>query len=242
MFGDLKGKKIISCHIGSGSSICAIKDGKYYITIVLNDETVSGDDVVAPTFTEKMSPVETVAHFTSKAQSKYWYNSGIDYTMTYNDCTLNMVVNVKNLQVESIDLKMNYDFSITGSIMGIAIKNGKNPATATRTDVVKYSNDVKFSSLAGYYAEKVDVAWENIYCITQGNNTLTTGYRSPEEALFENKMRKELYQKIFNFWFYNVSFKDGCLLCNIKGPLRKMNYLFKRIKNKIVNGKGKHLY
>ncbi len=26
--GDLKGKKIISCHIGSGSSICAIKDGK----------------------------------------------------------------------------------------------------------------------------------------------------------------------------------------------------------------------
>ncbi len=28
LFGDLNGKKIISCHIGSGSSICAIKDGK----------------------------------------------------------------------------------------------------------------------------------------------------------------------------------------------------------------------
>ncbi|MFQ6752573.1 MAG: acetate kinase [Clostridia bacterium] len=28
MFGDLNGKKIISCHIGSGSSLCAIKDGK----------------------------------------------------------------------------------------------------------------------------------------------------------------------------------------------------------------------
>ncbi len=27
LFGDLKGKKIISCHLGSGSSICAIKDG-----------------------------------------------------------------------------------------------------------------------------------------------------------------------------------------------------------------------
>lgn len=27
LYGDLKGKKIISCHIGSGSSICAIKDG-----------------------------------------------------------------------------------------------------------------------------------------------------------------------------------------------------------------------
>lgn len=28
LLGDLNGKKIISCHIGSGSSICAIKDGK----------------------------------------------------------------------------------------------------------------------------------------------------------------------------------------------------------------------
>lgn len=28
IMGDLKGKKIISCHLGSGSSICAIKDGK----------------------------------------------------------------------------------------------------------------------------------------------------------------------------------------------------------------------
>ena len=28
LFGDLTGKKIISCHLGSGSSICAIKDGK----------------------------------------------------------------------------------------------------------------------------------------------------------------------------------------------------------------------
>ena len=28
MFCNLKGKKIISCHLGNGSSICAIKDGK----------------------------------------------------------------------------------------------------------------------------------------------------------------------------------------------------------------------
>lgn len=28
LFGNLKGKKIISCHLGNGSSICAIKDGK----------------------------------------------------------------------------------------------------------------------------------------------------------------------------------------------------------------------
>ncbi len=127
------------------SHSCVIKNGKYYVTIVLDDETVSGKDVVARTFTEKMFPVETVAHFTSKAYDRYWYNNSIDYTMTYNDCTLNMVINMNNMKVDSIDLQMNYDFSITGKIMGIAIKDGNNPATATRTDVVKYSNFVYFS-------------------------------------------------------------------------------------------------
>lgn len=127
------------------SQSCVIKDGKYYLTIVLNDETVAGNDVVASTFTEKMFPVETVAHFTSKAMDKYWYNDSIDYTMTYNDCTLNMVINAGNFTVDSIDLQMNYDFSITGKIMGITIKDGNNPATATRTDVVRYSNFVYFA-------------------------------------------------------------------------------------------------
>ena len=28
MIGGLEGKKVICCHIGSGSSVCAIKDGK----------------------------------------------------------------------------------------------------------------------------------------------------------------------------------------------------------------------
>jgi hypothetical protein len=127
------------------SHSCIIKDGKYYVTIVLSDEVVSGKNVTADTFTSKMFPVETVAHFTSKVQDRYWFNNSIDYTMTYNDCTLNMVININNMKVDSIDLQMNYDFSITGKIMGIDIKDGKNPATATRTDVVKYSNFVYFS-------------------------------------------------------------------------------------------------
>ncbi len=127
------------------SHSCEIKEGKYYITIVLENETVNGNDVVASTFTEKMFPVETVAHFTSKAMDKYWYNDSIKYNMTYNDCTLKMVINTGNLTIDSIDLQMNYDFEIEGKIMGIAIKDGKNPATATRTDVVRYSSFVYFS-------------------------------------------------------------------------------------------------
>lgn len=127
------------------SHSCEIKEGKYYIEIVLEDETVNGNDVVASTFTEKMFPVESVAHFTSKAVDKYWYNDSIKYNMTYNDCTLKMVINTGNLTIDSIDLQMNYDFEVEGKIMGIAIKDGKNPATATRTDVVRYSNFVYFS-------------------------------------------------------------------------------------------------
>ena len=124
---------------------CAIKDGKYEITIVLKDETVNGDDVTAETFTSKMFPAETVAHFTSKAQNKYWYNDSIDYTMTYTGCTLKLSVEIKTLKVTAMDVQMNYDFSITGKIMGIAIKGGNGPATARRTDVIKYTNFVYFT-------------------------------------------------------------------------------------------------
>lgn len=127
---------------------CAIEDGFYNITIVLNDETVNGKDVNAETFTSKMFPAETVEHFTSKAKSKYWFNDSIDYTMTYRDCTLNMSVAIDSLKVKTMDVQMNYDFAITGKIMGIGIKaaNGNGPATATRTDVITYST-------FGYFAK-----------------------------------------------------------------------------------------
>lgn len=127
------------------SQTCALKDGYYYITIVLNDETVNGDNVTADTFTGKMFPAETTAHFTSKAQSKYWYNDSIDYTMTYTDCTLNLKVEVSTLKIASMDVQMNYDFAVTGKIMGIGIKGSEGPATATRTDVIKFTNFVYFS-------------------------------------------------------------------------------------------------
>ena len=119
--------------------------GISFLFYILNPETVNGDDVTADTFTGKMFPAETVAHFTSKAQSKYWYNDSIDYTMTYRDCTLKLTAEVDTLKVASMDVQMNYDFSITGKIMGIGIKGSNGPATATRTDVIKYTNFVYFT-------------------------------------------------------------------------------------------------
>lgn len=125
---------------------CAIKDGNYLIKIVLKDETVNGKDVEASTFTSKMFPVESVAHFTNAVKNKYWFNSSIDYDMTYTGCTLEMSVEIATLKLNSVTVNMNYDFSITGKIMGIGISGEKNkPATATRTDTIKYTNFVYFT-------------------------------------------------------------------------------------------------
>ncbi len=129
---------------------CVIDDGCYNITIVLNDETVSGDDVDTVTATEKMFPVETVAHFTNKIQNKYWYklnSTTLDYDMTYRDCTLELTVDISTMTIQSMTLTMNYDFEITGKILGIAIKDsdGNSTATATRQDVVKYTSFVYFT-------------------------------------------------------------------------------------------------
>lgn len=126
---------------------CKIKDGKYIIKITLKDETINGKDVDKVTSTEKMFPVETVAHFTNAIKNKYWYKAdNFDYDMTYNNCTLEMDVDIGTLKINSLTVNMNYDFSITGKIMGISIFGDKNkPATATRTDTIKYTNFVYFA-------------------------------------------------------------------------------------------------
>lgn len=129
------------------SYICSLNDGVYNIKIVLKDETINGKDVDAVSYTQKMFPVETVAHYTNAIQNKYWYNADkFDYDMTYHGCTLEMSVNADTMKLNSVTLTMNYNFSITGEILGIKISGDKNkPATATRTDTVKYSNFVYFT-------------------------------------------------------------------------------------------------
>ncbi|MBO5934619.1 MAG: leucine-rich repeat protein [Clostridia bacterium] len=125
---------------------CEIDNDVYKIKLVLKDETFNGKDVDANSFTRQMFPAETVAHFTNKVQGKYWYNDSLDYNMTYNNCTLELNIEIATLKIVSMKVTMNYDFSITGKLGGIKISGSNGPATATRTDVITYST-------FGYFAK-----------------------------------------------------------------------------------------
>lgn len=117
-----------------------LSDSVYKFKLVLDDETFNSEDVDAPSFTRQMFPAETVAHFTNKAKGKYWYNDSLDYNMTYNNCTIEMTVDVATNKLVSMYVTMNYDFEVTGKLGGIKISGSKGPATATRTDTIRYSN------------------------------------------------------------------------------------------------------
>lgn len=117
-----------------------LKDGVYKFTLVLSDEKLSGKDVDAPSFTSEMFPVEKVSHFTNKVKTKYWYNESLDYNMTYNNCKLELTVDAETNKIISMAVEMNYDFEITGKINGIKVSGSNGTATATRTDVIKYTN------------------------------------------------------------------------------------------------------
>lgn len=124
---------------------CEINDNIYKIKLVLNDETFGGNDVDAPSFTRQMFPAETVAHFTNKVKGKYWYNDSLDYDMTYNNCTLELHIDIATSKIVSMFVTMNYDFEITGRLAGIKISGSNGPATATRTDYIRYTNFNYFS-------------------------------------------------------------------------------------------------
>lgn len=122
-----------------------LKDNVYNFRIVLEDESFNAEDIDTPSFTRQMFPAETVAHFTDKAKDKYWYNDSLDYNMTYNNCTLEMSVDVATNKIVSMYVTMNYDFEVTGRLGGIKISGSNGPATATRTDTVRYTNFSYFS-------------------------------------------------------------------------------------------------
>lgn len=119
---------------------CKLQGSDYVFTIVLKDESFNKEDVEKESFTSQVFPVDSVAHFTNKVKGKYWYNDSIDYNMTYRDCKLEMHVEVSTGKLVQMTATMNYDFEITGKVGGIKIKGSNGPATATRTDVIKYNN------------------------------------------------------------------------------------------------------
>ena len=56
-----------------------------------------------------------------------------------------MTVDVTSHKILSMFVEMNYDFEITGKLSGIKISGSNGPATATRTDVIRYTNFNYFS-------------------------------------------------------------------------------------------------
>lgn len=117
-----------------------LSDDVYKFKLVLEDESFNAEDVDVPSFTRQMLPAETVAHFTNKAKGKYWFNNSLDYNMTYNNCTIEMTVDVATNKLVSMFVTMNYDFEVTGKLGGIKISGSKGPGTATRTDTIRCTN------------------------------------------------------------------------------------------------------
>ena len=122
------------------NATCRVKDSNYILTMTLEDEYFEGKDVDSVSYTSQMFPVDSVAHFTNKVKSKYWYNSSLDYNMTYRDCTIELQVEISTGKLVLLTATMNYDFEITGKLGGIQIKGSNGPATATRTDYIRCSN------------------------------------------------------------------------------------------------------
>ncbi len=128
------------------SCSCVLKDGKYVITIVLNDETVSSKTPDSGSKTAKLMPVIDCNYYLNKLAGKYWYKAAgtsFDFDMTYTDCTMTMEVEAETNHITSIKYSMNYNIKVSdGKIMSIPIKDGKGNkgCSAVRCDTVVYSN------------------------------------------------------------------------------------------------------
>lgn len=118
---------------------CTIKDGYYNISLTLEPETVTMENADEDTFTQKMFPVTKASYYADSIKNAYW-GSKVNGNMTYRDCTLEMKVAINSGMIMDMTVTMNYDFEIWGKIMGIGIKGDNGNATATRQDVIKYSN------------------------------------------------------------------------------------------------------
>lgn len=118
---------------------CVIKDGCYIISLELKDEAADMNNPDADTYTQKIFPVVKASYYTNAVKSKYW-GSNVKGTMGYRDCKLDMVVEISSGMIQSMTYTMNYDFEISGKILGIGIKGDNGDARATRTDVIKYNS------------------------------------------------------------------------------------------------------
>ncbi|MDR1629687.1 MAG: leucine-rich repeat protein [Oscillospiraceae bacterium] len=123
---------------------CVINaDKKYVIEIKLKDEKA---EFGQQSFTSMIFPVASKDDFQKTLKDLWWYGlygKGVSYNLTYTNCSLKAVVDMKTGRVESIDMNMEYKITdIAGKLGGITIKdgNGKTNGNAVRVDTVKYSD------------------------------------------------------------------------------------------------------
>lgn len=124
---------------------CVIKDGKYVIKIVLNDETVKSTAPDAGSKTADLMPVIDCNYYLNKLAGKYWYkasSTSFDFDMTYTDCTLIMTVDIATNHIDNIAYNLNYNIKVDGKLMALPIKDskGNSGCTAVRSDTIIYSN------------------------------------------------------------------------------------------------------
>ena len=118
---------------------CTIKDGTYVISIELKDEAADMNNPDGDTYTGQLFPVVKASHYTNEIRGKYWA-SNVKGSMLYRDCKLDMTVDISSGMIQGMTYTMNYDFEISGKILGIGIKGSNGPARTTRTDYIYYNN------------------------------------------------------------------------------------------------------
>lgn len=143
-------EKLYLCDLTNNSIIkdakCELTESdKYYITITLNDEVDVSD---TDSLTRCMFPVvgrEDMDRLLNEEEGTWYHASSTDfnYKITYQNCTLNAIVDVMTGNIEDIEMKMGYRFDVWGQIYLTKIHNrdDKNDPVgyATRTDTVKYT-------------------------------------------------------------------------------------------------------
>ncbi len=133
------------CEDAVKSASCVLSNGKYYITINLNDEEAITDD----TFVSDIYPVAGRSHFDSMLADKAWFkmsSNWFTYDLFYKNCTIKMTVDANTEQIESLDMNVTYYFdNIDGVINLLHVTNyGRTSGTgfASRNDTIAYSNFV----------------------------------------------------------------------------------------------------
>lgn len=146
---DAAAENLVTCTLENTKAIknasCIVSNGKYYIDITMNTE----EDIDSDTAVSDIYPVAGRNYYDSLLAGKSWFqnkNNWLTYDLFYKNCTVSAVVDVKTMEIESIDMGVTYFFDeIDGVINFMHVTNeGRTSGTghATRYDSISFSNFV----------------------------------------------------------------------------------------------------